>query len=298
VNYSIGVLLLKAVKMLNAGGNNKVWKEYSEEEISQLLNKLQVKTFKSKNEAWSDFIKKISEKEKIEKTRSLIYLKLAAAASIALIIAFSFWKIYINKVEIYCKPGTTISYNLPDKSNIKLNAGSSVKFNKRKWSSNRVIYLDGEAFFKVKKGKSFKVITKKGTIAVLGTTFNVSARGDKLEVYCETGKVSVLSTDTVLLTAGMKSLQTKTNQKTKVEKATTHDATWRIGEFWFNNAPLEEVLNEIERQFNVSIEYQITEQRYYSGYFNKKSLAEALTNVLDPMGLQYRINNNKISILK
>jgi transmembrane sensor len=72
--------------------------------------------------------------------------------------------------------------------------------------------------------------------------------------------------------------------------------TWTSGEFYFNKAPLKDVFKEIERQFNVEIVYSSSENRLYTGYFNKKDLNDALRLVCIPMEVNYSVNERTIEI--
>ena len=89
---------------------------------------------------------------------------------------------------------------MPDGSSVNLNAGSELEYTSFNWKKNRVLSLGGEAFFKVKKGKTFTVITKEGNVKVLGTQFKVKSREKLYEVTCFEGKVQVvIQKDTLVL---------------------------------------------------------------------------------------------------
>jgi len=66
---------------------------------------------------------------------------------------------------------------LPDKSQVWLNAGSTLTYSKEFGGKSREVKLKGEAFFKVKSNKSkpFVVSTKYMDVRALGTSFNVKA---------------------------------------------------------------------------------------------------------------------------
>ena len=133
---------------------------------------------------------------------------------------------------------------------------------------------------------------------VLGTTFNVFSRDNRLEVYCETGKVRVVSGNTILLSPGMKA-QTMNGSKLQIIKAEQkHEGLWQQGDFWFKNAPLTDVITEMERQFDVTIKYSNLGNRFYTGYFSRRSLIEALSTVLCPMQLKFKIEKKTIQIIK
>src|SRR5690606_24206533 len=77
--------------------------------------------------------------------------------------------------------GGTYGVTLPDGSKVWLNAGSTLTYPSRFNAEERVVSLEGEAYFEVRKsqtpagGMPFRVFTKGQTIEVLGTVFNVSA---------------------------------------------------------------------------------------------------------------------------
>jgi ferric-dicitrate binding protein FerR (iron transport regulator) len=278
--------------MSENGDKYKNNEAYSTQEWNDLLVSLRVPAIKTKDEAWQLFVASLP--GKAAKTRSLKYVIYALAASVALIIGvFSFY--HEKDTHIWCQPASIKTVSLPDGSQVILNAASGIDFNKRTWFSDRMVKLEGEAFFKVKKGSKFKVVTPNGKVVVLGTTFNVFARSNRLDVYCETGKVAVITTDTSFITAGSKTLARK-GESGRIMKAEKHESSWQKGEFWFSNAPMGEVIAELERQFDIDIVHQDLSNRYYTGYFNTNSLKEALTMVFSPMQLQFEIKNRIIHI--
>jgi transmembrane sensor len=84
---------------------------------------------------------------------------------------------------------------LEDGSVITLKKGSSISYPKHFDARSRKIYLEGEAFFKVKKDRSrpFMVYTGELVTQVLGTTFSVTSneRSKTIEVQVVSGRVSV-----------------------------------------------------------------------------------------------------------
>ena len=96
--------------------------------------------------------------------------------------------------------GAKMTVNLPDNSIVHLNGQSVLTFGKRDWKNNRELNLNGEAFFDVEKGSTFKVMTSQGIVQVVGTEFNVITGENFFEVRCHEGKVSVLSTTNKNLT--------------------------------------------------------------------------------------------------
>lgn len=143
---------------------------------------------------------------------------------------------------------------LPDASEVQLNAMSTLSFNSSKWDDNRSVTLSGEAFFKVAKGKKFDVITDAGTVSVLGTQFNVKYRNDYFEVTCYEGKVAVITNmkSTTLLAGD--SFLILDGKYIATEKENRLNPSWLNHVSTFKSMPFKEVLAEFERQYEVEIE--------------------------------------------
>jgi transmembrane sensor len=80
--------------------------------------------------------------------------------------------------------GAKSNIELPDGTKVCLNAGSTLKYSSDYNSLSRDIYLEGEAFFDVKKKPEmpFNVRTSEIDIKVLGTAFNVKAYPDEATI--------------------------------------------------------------------------------------------------------------------
>jgi ferric-dicitrate binding protein FerR (iron transport regulator) len=289
------------------GIDNDILKQFgfeSDKELQRFLenvDNLEIpKSHLNKNEAWSKLESSIKS-EKPEKSRILKFNFtpiLLIAASIALIIGlwigFEKW----NYTEFNTSAGKTLAMELPDGSLVILNAESQVSWNKFRWKSSRVVYLKGEALFKVNKGSKFEVHTSQNTVSVMGTKFNVFSRTGYFEVKCYEGKVAVdiKGASPIILTRGKAVKKESANSATEsFEIQESDSSSWTKGEFYYNNASLNLVLDEISRQFNVRINYQATDRRY-SGFFKNTSLDSALMNVCMPLGLNFNINGDSVVI--
>lgn len=186
---------------------------------------------------------------------------------------------------------------LPDFSSVNLNANSKITYNKKNWNKNREVILDGEAFFKVKKGSTFNVITSSGMVTVLGTQFNVKQRKSYFEVTCFEGLVEVLFKGTKMkLKSGESFLSL--NGKTEIDNSTTTTKPdWLTNISTFKSIPLSQVLKEFERQYDVTIDTSsIDTSIICTGKFTHNDIDLAIKSIIDPIGLNY-IKNNKNIIL-
>ena len=263
------------------------------------LRFLRVPASISKEEAWLRLIDRIPSREEFHRTNLFQRLPLrylSIAATVALIVVSYYFVAVAGWKTISTKNGEMASAYLPDSSIVYLNSGTTVKFNLRTWGNNREIKLEGEAFFKVKTGSKFSVITSNSITSVLGTSFNVYARGKEVRVSCITGKVLVKSKysgDYTLLLPGFKTRVAENTQVELKEANLEREAKWVDGKFYFQQENLRGVFEEIERQFNVKVIYSEKEERTYTGFFTNKDLQCALDLVCIPMQLHYRMVDAK-----
>ncbi|WP_298542298.1 FecR family protein [uncultured Aquimarina sp.] len=231
------------------------------------------------------------EKGKVIRLKPFIYA-ISAAASIVLIIG-----LFFNKVTYTADIGSQMAVTLPDGSKADLNAGSSLSYNRFFWSQNRKIQLDGEGLFKVKTGNKFSVTTNSGNIEVLGTIFNVKSRKTIFEVACYEGKVRVqTNTNQQQIIKKGEAVLLKNN---KLNKTTISESEplWKKGESLFISTPLKEVLDELQRQYNITfIRTKIDENKLFSGGFLYNNLDLALESVLVPMNIEYVVNGTSIKL--
>lgn len=189
---------------------------------------------------------------------------------------------------------------LPDHSEVNLNALSKITYNPKQWTKdNRNLKLEGEAFFKVKKGSTFNVVTSSGIVTVVGTEFNVKQRQNYFEVTCYEGIVKVTSNNIdTKLKAGDSFLII--NDHT-IERITfnTKKPDWLNNVSSFISVPLSEVLDEFGRQYNVKIDAKTIKQDVlFSGKFTHNDINIALQSITQPLQLRYKKVNKTIILTR
>ncbi|WP_109851050.1 FecR family protein [Aquimarina sp. AU58] len=228
-------------------------------------------------------------KAKVINLKPIVYT-FTAAASIVLIIG-----LFFNTVSYTADLGQQLAVVLPDGSSVDLNAASTLTHRRFFWLQNRKITLEGEAYFKVTSGSNFTVATKLGKIEVLGTQFNVKSRAAEFSVACYEGKVRVSTQDNqqkILQKGNGVSLKDK---KLIDETITDQEPLWKKGESIFNSVPLIHVLDELERQYDITFRRdKINQNQLFTGGFNYNDLSIALESVLVPMGIEYVVNGTTV----
>ena len=219
-----------------------------------------------------------------------------AAAAIALLAAFFFLRPE-GAATVKTAYGQITEHLLPDGSRVRLNAGTTIRYQANKWDNGRQVSLEGEAFFEVEKGAPFTVKTPKGAVEVLGTSFNINTFEGHFDVHCYTGRVLVSADsgkDT--LTAGQLAQWAESGWQVESFDA-SNPPGWQRGQFEYHSAPLRNVFAEMERQFDIRIDAPDSILfRTYTGGFERKILDSALYRVCWPMKLEAKRQGNKVSI--
>ena len=252
--------------------------------------KLSIPWERTKDQVWDDLLLKVEDRPQGSIIfRGSFWPKFAVAASLLILMGITgILRFYKQTVE--CLPGKHLSVILPDGSDVELNAGSELAYFPYWWRFSRHLELDGEAFFNVRKGKRFEVVSERGKTRVLGTSFNVLSRDDQYQVACFSGNVKVVSRDhknSVILEPNQLVILDESG-KLLVQDSEESFRSFNLREnsFIFTTVPLNEVLREIERQYNVSIDTPEIFDYSYTGNFERFESVEMVLNlVCKPFGL-------------
>ena len=261
----------------------------SDSRIEQLWQKIDAAT--EENTGASTTIRTLSQRN---------WISYAVAASVGLLLFFYFYK---PTTSINSLNGQHLVQTLPDNSRVELNAASTLSFNAGRFSTERTVHLEGEAFFEVEEGSTFRVITSRGTVEVLGTSFNVSTRNNGLEVDCRDGRVRVTAgRNPQILTEGegTRLNAEKTALTDKFQTNIVQKTGWRSGDYYFTNVLFSNVIEELQRQYDVQIECTESLQNRLGDYtFKGGNLEQALSDVSFQLNVQKPvINGKKIVILE
>lgn len=180
---------------------------------------------------------------------------------------------------------------LPDGTKVWLNAASSLKYPSLFASDERKVELTGEAYFEVRKQKShpFRVISKNQTVEVLGTHFNINAYADDKSI-----KTTLLE-GSVKVSNPQSTKTLKPNEQAYISNyglgniailnADANDEiAWKNGEFIFNNASLKAVLYQLDRWYDLKIDYNNIPAKRYNGMVSRKAKLSEVLNMLELTG--------------
>ncbi|WP_395074472.1 FecR family protein [Flavobacterium sp.] len=214
------------------------------------------------------------------------------AACIVLLLSLTFvLKTNVTATEI-AQNGQKKSFELPDNSEVVLNSGSEIVYKKWNWDNNRKLNLNGEAYFKVTKGKTFEVATPLGKVTILGTQFNVKSRESRFDVTCYEGRVRVNYNNTeIIITKGMR-VAFENNKKIIIPNTEFTQPKWINNEITFDKENLNTIIKEINRQYNIEIILKNTaENLLFTGTIPSNNLESAL-EIID---VTYHLQHKKVS---
>jgi ferric-dicitrate binding protein FerR (iron transport regulator) len=234
--------------------------------------------------------------------------------------------------------GSKSSIILPDGSTVILNSGSKIKYPNNFGSQTRVVTLEGEGYFEVKKDtkKPFIVNASGIKIKVLGTTFNIKAYPDEknIETSLITGSIEIYKDDNssgknplIVLKPNQKAILEKTSQLVSVDKGkadenkifepikhalkesiavksgneTKTTIAWKDNKLIFNNELFSEITRRIERWYDVEItviDYPELENTRLSGKFDKETVEQAIEALRYATPFKFKIEKNIITIKK
>ncbi|MBW2938691.1 FecR family protein [Aureisphaera sp. CAU 1614] len=231
------------------------------------------------------------------KVRSLFSSKyiLRIAAVLALIVT-SYLFLENRDTSITTDIAQKENFLLPDESEVTLNAMSQLVYNKKGWDKERKLSLEGEAYFKVKKGSTFSVETPQGTVTVLGTQFNVFSRKNQFNITCYEGLVSVAFSDTIVKIPAGNYITIESNKIINNETLALNAPTWVNKESSFENVLVTDVLAELKRQYPVTIHTELNLNKRFTGSFTHTNLTVALRSICDPLQLDFTIANNEVTL--
>jgi len=185
--------------------------------------------------------------------------------------------------------GGEYNLQLSDGTTVFINSKTSLKFPIAFVGNKRVVYLEGEAYFKVAKNKKlpFIVKSKHMDVQVTGTEFNVKAYSDdkQVETTLIEGGVNILSgvdkKEKVVLKPSQQARYNSIGDRLVVEKVDVDFYTaWRKGQFVFKEDRLEDIMKVLGRWYDFNVFYQnkSTREIKFSGNIDRY---ESIYSIID-----------------
>lgn len=239
-----------------------------------------------------------------------LYTKYAAVAAILVLLTAGAWwletRSSLKKHELAANDGKIKSLELPDKSMVTLRQGATIRYINGYHHNQRIVELEGEAFFEIASdpGHPFLVKTpNQSVIEVLGTSFTVQTGKDSTAVTVASGSVKLgVDGDTaaVILNSGQRGvwgnglLSANNNHNPNF-------IAWKTGILQFNDQTLLEILPQLAdfyaKDIRVDEKYKETaSQQKATITFRNQSCDDVLHELQLLLGFHYQQDGETIVI--
>lgn len=221
----------------------------------------------------------------------------------------------IYEPEVDVKGNKALSYNtiviprggkykikLPDGTWVWLNSESRLTYPSFFSGNERLVELNGEAYFEVAKNKDmpFRVKTGNVNVEVLGTCFNVCSYTSTVKTTLLEGSVKLRNNknETVVLEPGEQGTNTTNGidiAKVKVQEV----VAWKEGYFVFRDNTISEIMDQIKRWYDVDIEYKGNPiPHVFGGVYSKNKELPELLKGLELTGLvHFKVEGRRIIVM-
>ena len=193
---------------------------------------------------------------------------------------------------------------LEDGTHVHLNYNTTLRFPVHFSNKERVVYLKGEAFFKVAKDETrpFKVLTDNVAIKQYGTTFNVNTySSSSTKVVLVEGSIGVLSEEKEYPIRPSECLTFhKQTSKVDIKQVdVTPYVAWHNGRFIFDNETLSEIMSTLSHWYGVKVVFDDPElnKLHFTGNMSRYGKIHPLLNSISlTVGIKITLNDRVIHV--
>ncbi len=198
-----------------------------------------------------------------------------------------------EEITLTTPRGGVYTVTLSDGSRVWLNASSTLRYPSRFVGQQRLVEIEGEAYFDILPDAEHPFVVRSWAqeVEVLGTEFNVSAYRDepKSRITLVGGKVQIVNRLSKSIRGIVPGEQaTVDGQETHVQKVDIAQFTaWKDGFFYFDGVAPQTAFDQMERWYDIEVVYrgEISSTRFFGMIDRNGTLQDALT-ILKESGLE------------
>lgn len=200
--------------------------------------------------------------------------------------------------------GRIFHLHLADGTDVWLDALSSIRFPGAFPKGDRIVEVNGQAYFEVAKNPAqpFKVKSGRQVIEVLGTHFNINTynremvrttllegsvkvQADKSAIVIQPGQQAVLSAE----------LRLSTNASPDLDEV----MAWKNGRFQFNGNTMEEIMDQIARWYDIKVVYKDKINETFVADINRNLPISKLLSLLEMTHqIKFVIDGDLVTVTK
>ncbi|WP_293710034.1 FecR domain-containing protein [uncultured Parabacteroides sp.] len=196
---------------------------------------------------------------------------------------------------------------LPDGTQVSLGAKTTFHYDKDFGKKQRIVYLEGEAYFDVAKqrDKPFIVKTKEQDIEALGTKFNVMAYPlDSLVVTTlleGSVRLTTLGIDRqAILQPNQQFVYNRNRKSVFLNRVDAQQYTsWITGYYYFSEQTLESILDRLSHVYGAqfTIQSKALNKRTFTGTFYRGESIKDIMEVINlSVPIKYKIDKRHVTI--
>lgn len=193
---------------------------------------------------------------------------------------------------------------LSDGTKVMLNSASSLTFPTSFKEGDRMVELNGEAYFEVAKHKNkrFRVVSGVQTVEVLGTHFNVNAYADEQTIKTTllegAVKVSTLK-ESALIEPGEQVVLDKADANSIIRHRVNinEETAWINGVFSFEGDDLKSIMRQVARWYDVKVIYEgpISEEKFFGGISRSSKLSQVF-KILELNNVNFEVVGKTVKV--
>lgn len=203
------------------------------------------------------------------------------------------------------RKGQQYPLRLSDGSLVILDAGSSITYPVTFQDKNRVVKVEGQAWFEIARdtARPFIVQHRNKQVQVYGTHFNVKAYDDEpdLRVTLAEGSIKVSNgTVSQMLVPGQQAILSKSGDGIRVDANADIEETiaWKNGLFEYKSKDLTHVMRDVARWYDIEVVYDGPKptDTFTGGISRAVTLTELLT-ILEMSRIHFKLDGRKLTVL-
>ena len=194
---------------------------------------------------------------------------------------------------------------LPDGTKVWLNADTRIKYPTRFDGKERLVSMEGEAYFEVAKDPRhpFIVQTSRGlNVRVLGTHFNISDYPDQdaVRTTLQEGSVRVIhNRDSLMIVPGQQAVMASDGHLSKKSDIDLDEITgWKNGLFYFNQMDIASIMQALSRWYDIDVHYNgCPPSDLFSAIMNRDNdIREILSMLAATEKVHFRITGRTVEV--
>lgn len=208
--------------------------------------------------------------------------------------------------ELITPLGASYTVVLSDGTKVHMNAGSRLRYPVSFGTTDRKVYLSGEAYFDVAEDarRPFIIQTDYLNIQEYGTSFNVNTfRPNAIQIVLVEGSIGVTPSGSKKEIRMKPSQLAQYNRASKLLTLSNVDVTrytaWNKGLFVFEEEPLGEMMSTLSRWYDVRVRFLApgVSSMTFTGHLSRESTLEEIMNTIQfSTDVQYEIRDKEVVI--